>query len=114
MNASARDRLEQALAKIADPKGEGARACLTVYADAARAAADALDAGCAAARSACCAVATLDAVVQTLLARVATRRRENSWIAIDFTAYRGVRNDRTGADRTSCAAAHHDDHTKPS
>jgi aspartyl-tRNA(Asn)/glutamyl-tRNA(Gln) amidotransferase subunit A len=44
MNASARDRLEQALAKIADPKGEGARACLTVYADAARAAADAADA----------------------------------------------------------------------
>jgi len=41
---SARDRLEQALARIADPKGEGARACLTVYADAARAAADAADA----------------------------------------------------------------------
>lgn len=41
---SARDRLEQALAKIADPKSEGARACLTVYADAARAAADAADA----------------------------------------------------------------------
>ena len=41
---SARDRTEQALAKIADPKGEGARACLTVYADAARAAADAADA----------------------------------------------------------------------
>src|SRR6266702_2587731 len=44
MSASARDRLEQALAKIADPKGEGARACLTVYMDAARAAADAADA----------------------------------------------------------------------
>src|SRR3954462_13612488 len=43
MNSS-RDRLEQALAKIADPKGEGARACLTAYADAARAAADAADA----------------------------------------------------------------------
>jgi aspartyl-tRNA(Asn)/glutamyl-tRNA(Gln) amidotransferase subunit A len=38
---SCRDRLEQALARIADPKGEGARACLTVYADAARKAADA-------------------------------------------------------------------------
>src|SRR6202795_4794400 len=36
--------LEQALARIADPKGEGARACLTVYAEAARAAADAADA----------------------------------------------------------------------
>ncbi len=41
---SSRDRLEQALSRIADPKGEGARACLTVYADKARAAADAADA----------------------------------------------------------------------
>src|SRR4051812_37003459 len=41
--ASARDRLEQALARIADPAGEGKRACLTVYADAARASADAAD-----------------------------------------------------------------------
>ena len=39
-----RDRLEQSLARIADPHGEGARACLTVYADAARTAADAADA----------------------------------------------------------------------
>src|SRR5689334_8838675 len=38
---SIHDRLEQALARISDPNGEGARACLTVYADAARAAADA-------------------------------------------------------------------------
>src|SRR5258707_15876710 len=44
MGASARDRLEQALSKIADPAGEGVRACLTVYADAARAAGDAADA----------------------------------------------------------------------
>jgi aspartyl-tRNA(Asn)/glutamyl-tRNA(Gln) amidotransferase subunit A len=42
--ASARDRLEQALVRIADPAGEGKRACLTVYADAARVAADAADA----------------------------------------------------------------------
>src|SRR4249920_948728 len=42
--SSVRDRLEQALARIADPKGEGRRACLTVYTDAARAAADAADA----------------------------------------------------------------------
>lgn len=41
---SCRDRLEQSLARIADPKGEGARACLTVYADAARDAAAAADA----------------------------------------------------------------------
>jgi aspartyl-tRNA(Asn)/glutamyl-tRNA(Gln) amidotransferase subunit A len=41
---SCRDRLEQALVRIADPKGEGARTCLTVYHDAARAAADAADA----------------------------------------------------------------------
>jgi aspartyl-tRNA(Asn)/glutamyl-tRNA(Gln) amidotransferase subunit A len=40
----ARDRLDEALARIADPRGEGARACLTVYADTARAAADAADA----------------------------------------------------------------------
>jgi aspartyl-tRNA(Asn)/glutamyl-tRNA(Gln) amidotransferase subunit A len=46
--ASSRDRLEAALARIADPKGEGARACLTVYQDAARAAADAADARSAA------------------------------------------------------------------
>ncbi len=44
MPAASRDRLEQALARIADPSGEGTRACLTVYADAARAAADAADA----------------------------------------------------------------------
>ena len=41
---SCRDRLERALVRIADPKGEGARACLTVYGNAARAAADASDA----------------------------------------------------------------------
>jgi aspartyl-tRNA(Asn)/glutamyl-tRNA(Gln) amidotransferase subunit A len=41
---SSRDRLEQALVRIADPKGEGAKACLTVYTEAARAAADAADA----------------------------------------------------------------------
>jgi aspartyl-tRNA(Asn)/glutamyl-tRNA(Gln) amidotransferase subunit A len=40
---SSRDRLEQALTRIADPSGEGARACLTVYADTARQAADAAD-----------------------------------------------------------------------
>ena len=44
MPTSARDRLEQALSRIADPKGEGERACLTVYADEARKAADAADA----------------------------------------------------------------------
>ena len=42
--SSCRDRVEQALLRIADPNGEGARACLTVYADEARAAADAADA----------------------------------------------------------------------
>jgi aspartyl-tRNA(Asn)/glutamyl-tRNA(Gln) amidotransferase subunit A len=43
-NHSCRDRLEQALIRIADPTGEGRRTCLTVYADQARAAADAADA----------------------------------------------------------------------
>ena len=40
---SARDRLENALARIADPSGEGERTFLTVYAEAARQAADAAD-----------------------------------------------------------------------
>jgi aspartyl-tRNA(Asn)/glutamyl-tRNA(Gln) amidotransferase subunit A len=40
---SARERLEAALARIDDPKGEGIRACLTVYRDQAKAAADAAD-----------------------------------------------------------------------
>ncbi len=39
-----RDRLEAALARIDDPNGEGARACLTVYREAAKDAADAADA----------------------------------------------------------------------
>jgi aspartyl-tRNA(Asn)/glutamyl-tRNA(Gln) amidotransferase subunit A len=41
---SARDRLEESLVRIADPKGEGARTCLTVYTQIARDAADAADA----------------------------------------------------------------------
>ena len=41
---SARERLESALGRIDDPKGEGARACLTVYREQAKAAADAADA----------------------------------------------------------------------
>jgi aspartyl-tRNA(Asn)/glutamyl-tRNA(Gln) amidotransferase subunit A len=44
MNTSSRDRLAAALARIADPKGEGARACLTVYADTAHKEAEAADA----------------------------------------------------------------------
>src|SRR3974390_3779218 len=39
------ERLDEALACIDDPKGEGARACLTVYRAAAQAAADASDEG---------------------------------------------------------------------
>jgi aspartyl-tRNA(Asn)/glutamyl-tRNA(Gln) amidotransferase subunit A len=39
----ATERLQAALSKIDDPKGEGARACLTVYRDAAHAAAEAAD-----------------------------------------------------------------------
>ena len=41
---SARERLAAALARIDDPKGEGARACLTIYREQAMAAADAADA----------------------------------------------------------------------
>src|SRR5262245_3154333 len=62
MSASSRERLEQALARIADPNGEGARACLTVYADAARAAADAADAGARAAIS----LGPLDGAIVTI------------------------------------------------
>src|SRR5437764_13238032 len=40
---SARARLDEPVARIADPKGEGARACLTVYSEPARAAAEAAD-----------------------------------------------------------------------
>jgi aspartyl-tRNA(Asn)/glutamyl-tRNA(Gln) amidotransferase subunit A len=46
--SSASVRLDEALARIDDPKGEGRRACLTVYRDAARAAAAAADARAAA------------------------------------------------------------------
>ena len=41
---SARERLEAALARIDDPKGEGGRACLTVYREQSKAAAEAADA----------------------------------------------------------------------
>jgi aspartyl-tRNA(Asn)/glutamyl-tRNA(Gln) amidotransferase subunit A len=41
---SARERLEAALSRIDDPKGEGDRTCLTVYREQAKAAADAADA----------------------------------------------------------------------
>ena len=41
---SARERLDAAFARIDDPKGEGVRACLTVYREQAKAAADAADA----------------------------------------------------------------------
>jgi aspartyl-tRNA(Asn)/glutamyl-tRNA(Gln) amidotransferase subunit A len=44
MTKRCRDRLERALECIADPNGEGQRACLSVYAAAARLAADAADA----------------------------------------------------------------------
>lgn len=44
MTNTSRDRLEQALARIGDPAGEGARTYLTLHPQAARAAADAADA----------------------------------------------------------------------
>ena len=56
---SSRELVEQALARIADRSGEGARAFLKVYADSARAEADhcrpaAQGAACAARRSTAC------------------------------------------------------------
>jgi aspartyl-tRNA(Asn)/glutamyl-tRNA(Gln) amidotransferase subunit A len=44
MIGSSRERLDAALARIDDPKGEGARACLTIYREQAKAAAEAADA----------------------------------------------------------------------
>lgn len=57
-----RDRLEQSLARIGDPKGEGARVCLTVYGDTARAAADASDARAARGHS----LGSLDGVIVSI------------------------------------------------
>jgi aspartyl-tRNA(Asn)/glutamyl-tRNA(Gln) amidotransferase subunit A len=59
---AARDRLEQALSRIAEPGGEGARACLTVYAEAARRAADAADARIKAAKT----LGPLDGVIVSI------------------------------------------------
>lgn len=59
---SACERLESALARIDDPKGEGARACLTVYRQAAHAAAQAADARTAAGVS----LGPLDGVIVTI------------------------------------------------
>lgn len=62
MTASSSDRLEETLARIADPKGEGARACLTVYADLARKEAAAADARAKAGQS----LGPMDGVVITI------------------------------------------------
>jgi len=62
MSQRSRDLTEQALARIAAPDGEGARSCLTVYAEAARAAADAADARARAGQS----LGPLDGVVITI------------------------------------------------
>jgi aspartyl-tRNA(Asn)/glutamyl-tRNA(Gln) amidotransferase subunit A len=59
---ASRDRVEQALANIANPQGEGSRACLTVYAENARAAADASDARAKASQS----LGPLDGVVVSI------------------------------------------------
>ena len=61
-SSSSRDRVELALSRIAEPKGEGSRACLTVYAEAARAAADAADTRAKAGR----ALGPLDGVVVSI------------------------------------------------
>ena len=62
MTGSSRDRTEEALARIADTHGEGQRACLTVYAEQARAAAAAADARTKAGSS----LGALDGVVITI------------------------------------------------
>ncbi len=60
--SSCRDRLELALFRIAEPDGEGVRICLTVYAAAARAAADAADSRAATGVS----LGPLDGVIVTI------------------------------------------------
>src|SRR3984893_1499247 len=57
-----RDRLEESLSRIADPKGEGARACLTVYQTTARLEADAAAARARAAMS----VGALDGAIVSI------------------------------------------------
>ncbi len=59
---TSRDRLEDTFARIADPKGEGVRICLTVYTDEARRAADAADARAKAGQS----LGPMDGVVITI------------------------------------------------
>lgn len=59
---SSRDRVEDALSRIADPAGEGSRSCLSVYADAARKAADEADARARAGKS----LGPMDGVVITV------------------------------------------------
>src|SRR5256885_15322377 len=60
--APSRNRLEQALTQINDPAGEGVRACLTIYADSARTAADAADARAKAGKS----IGPLDGVIVSI------------------------------------------------
>ena len=61
-STSASERLDAALSRIDDPKGEGARTCLTVYRDAARAAAAAADVRAKAGQS----LGPLDGVIVTI------------------------------------------------
>ena len=62
MIGNSRDRLEQALARITDPAGEGAPTFLTVYADQARVAADAADKRAEASES----VSPLDGIIVSI------------------------------------------------
>ncbi len=71
---NARERLEAALARIDDPKGEGARACLTVYREAAKAAADAADARAKAGIS----LGPLDGAIVSHQGPVRRRRRSHA------------------------------------
>jgi aspartyl-tRNA(Asn)/glutamyl-tRNA(Gln) amidotransferase subunit A len=59
---SSRDRVEDALKRISDPAGEGSRSCLSVYADAARKAADDADARAKGGKS----LGPMDGVVVTI------------------------------------------------
>ena len=60
--STSRERVEEAFSRIADPAGEGSRSCLSVYADAARKAADEADARARAGKS----LGLMDGVVITI------------------------------------------------
>ena len=84
---TARERLEAALARIDDPKGEGARTCLTVYREQAKAAADAADARAKSGIS----LGPVDGTIVSIKDLVRRRRRSDARRARGFSPTNGSR-----------------------